>query len=170
MHAFDRVGLQRLCGYGARGPISEERLTRLPSGLYRWQPKRGPSLTLSAVALVKRLVALVPPQGLHLTCFHGVFAPNARLRRVVMQAPPPPPAPVGTPAPVARRRRLDWATALQRTFGVDLWRCPCGGARRIRAVVTHHATAESMLRSMGLMPPRAVLPRAHAPPQLSLGF
>jgi hypothetical protein len=170
VHAFDRVGLQRLCGYGARGPISEERLTRLPSGLYRWQPKRGPSLTLSAVALVKRLVALVPPQGLHLTCFHGVFAPNARLRRVVMQAPPPPPAPVGTPAPVARRRRLDWATALQRTFGVDVWRCPCGGARRIRAVVTHHATAESMLRSMGLMPPRAVLPRAHAPPQLSLGF
>ena len=60
-------------------------------------------MTLTAVALVKRLVALVPPQGLHLTCFHGVFAPNARLRRVVMQAPPPPPAPVGTPAPVAKR-------------------------------------------------------------------
>ena len=170
VHAFDRVGLQRLCGYGARGPISEERLTRLPSGLYRWQPKRGPALTLTAVALVKRLVALVPPRGLHLTCFHGVFAPNARLRRVVMQAPTPPPAPVGTPAPVAKRRRLDWATALQRTFGVDVWRCPCGGARRIRAVVTHLATAEAMLRSMGLMPPRAVLPLAHAPPQLSLAF
>jgi len=128
-------------------------------------------LTLSAVALVKRLVALVPPRGLHLTCFHGVFAPNARLRRVVMLAPPPPPAPVGTPAPaLAKRRRLDWATALQRTFGVDVWRCPCGGARRIRAVVTHLATAQAMLRSMGLLPPRTPLPRAHAPPQRSLGF
>jgi hypothetical protein len=48
-----------------------------------WQPKRGPSLALRAVALVKRLVTLVPPRGLHLTCFHGVFAPNARLRAVV---------------------------------------------------------------------------------------
>jgi hypothetical protein len=170
VHAFDRVGLQRLCGYGARGPVSEERLTRLPSGLYRWQPKRGPALTLTAVALVKRLVALVPPRGLHLTCFHGVFAPNARLRGGVMQAPPSP-APDGTPAPaVVTRRRLDWATGLQRTFGVDVWRCPCGGLRRIRAVVTHHATAESMLRSMGLLPARTPLPRAHAPPQLSLSF
>jgi hypothetical protein len=168
---FDRVGLQRLCGYGARGPISEERLTRLPSGLYRWQPKRGPALTLTAVALVKRLVALVPPRGLHLTCIHGVFAPNARLRRVVMQAPPPPPASVGTPAPaVAKRRRLDWAAALQLALGVVVWRCPCGGARRSRAVVTQQATAEAMLRSMGLLPPRTPLPRSHAPPQRSLGF
>jgi hypothetical protein len=88
-----------------------------------------------------------------------------------MLAPPPPPAPVGTPAPaLAKRRRLDWATALQRTFGVDVWRCPCGGARRIRAVVTHLATAQAMLRSMGLLPPRTPLPRAHAPPQRSLGF
>ena len=172
VHGFDRVGLQRLCGYGARGPITEERLTRLPSGLYRWQPKRGPALELTAVALVKRLVALVPPRGLHLTCFHGVFAPNARLRASVMLAPPP--APVVTtemaPRAVVKRPRLDWATALARTFGVDVWRCPCGGTRRVRAVVTHHATAEAILRSMGLLPPRTPSPLAHSPPQLSLGL
>ena len=40
------------------------------------------------MALVKRLVALVPPRGLHLTCFHGVFAPNAHLRASLMLAPP----------------------------------------------------------------------------------
>lgn len=47
VHAFDRVGLRKLCGVacpersrgGARGPVSEERLTRLPDGRYRWQPK-----------------------------------------------------------------------------------------------------------------------------------
>ena len=44
VHAFDREGLRKLCGYGARGPVGEERLTRLPDGRYRWQPKRGPSL------------------------------------------------------------------------------------------------------------------------------
>ena len=66
---------------GAGSKPNTYRLTRLPDGRYRWQPKRGAALTLTAEALVKRLVALVPPRGLHLTCFHGVFAPNARLRR-----------------------------------------------------------------------------------------
>lgn len=60
--------------------MAEERLTRLADGRYRWQPKRGAALTLTAEAFLKRLLALVPPKGLHLTCFHGVFAPNASLR------------------------------------------------------------------------------------------
>ena len=86
----------------------------------------------------------------------------------------PPPAPVVTtdmaPRAVVKRPRLDWATALVRTFGVDVWRCPCGGTRRVRAVVTHHATAEAILRSMGLLPPRMPRPLAHSPSQLSLGL
>lgn len=178
VHAFDRVGLRRLCGYGARGPVAEERLSRLPDGRYRWQPRRGAALTLTAEALVLRLLALVPPKGLHLTCFHGAFAPNARLRPFVMLQPPPPPPPpecacassVEAPQAKPKRPRLDWATALQRTFGVDVWRCPCGGRRRVRAVITHRDTAAAILRSMGLgdaPPPRSV---AQAPPQLSLSL
>ena len=50
-----------------------------------------PALTLTAEAMVKRLVALVPPRGRHLTCFHGVFAPNAGLRAAVMLPSPPSP-------------------------------------------------------------------------------
>jgi hypothetical protein len=169
VHVFDRVGLRRLCGYGARGPVSEERLTRLPDGRYRWQPKRGPALTLTAEALVKRLVALVPPRGLHLTCFHGVFAPNASLRAEVM-LPSPTPQPGATPAEKPKRPRLDWATALQRTFGIDVRTCHCGGQRTVRAIVTNRATAEAMLRSMGLA--GAPTPRAasQSSPQLSLSM
>ena len=77
---------------------------------------------------MKRLVALVPPRGLHLTCFHGVFAPNASLRtEVMLPSPSPKPAPGATPAARPKRVRLDWATALQRTFGIDVWTCHCGG-------------------------------------------
>lgn len=173
VHAFDRVGLRRLCGYGARGPVSEERLTRLPDGRYRWQPKRGGALTLTAEAFLKRLLALVPPKGLHLTCFHGVFAPNARLRPHVMQPSPPPPSSEATACDTTspKRPRLDWATALQRTFGVDVWRCPdCGGRRRLHAVVTQPATALAILRSMGLLPAPGPAQRAQAPPQLSLSL
>ena len=172
VHAFDRVGLRKLCGYGARGPVAEERLTRLPDGRYRWQPKRGPALTLTAEALVKRLVALVPPRGLHLTCFHGVFAPNERLRAEVMLPAPSPPssAPGATPAKKPKRPRLDWATALQRTFGIDVWTCHCGGRRTVRAIVTHRATAEVMLRNMGLAGAPTPQPASHSPPQHSLSM
>jgi hypothetical protein len=175
VHAFDRVGLRKLCGYGARGPVSEERLTRLADGRYRWQPKRGPALTLTAEALVKRLVVLVPPRGLHLTCFHGVFAPNASLRASVMlPAPSPSPAPGATPGATPgakpKRARLDWATALQRTFGIDVWTCQCGGRRTVRAIVTNRATAEAMLRSMGLAGAPTPQPACQSPPQLSLSM
>jgi hypothetical protein len=168
VHAFDREGLRRLCGYGARGPVAQERLTRLEDGRYRWQPKRGPALTLTAEAMVKRLVALLPPRGLHLTCFHGTFAPNARLRATVMLAAEP-----ATPPPAGKkpkRPRLDWATALKRTFAVDVWTCPCGGRRTVRAIVTSRVTAEAMLLSMGLSGAPRPRPAAHSPPQLSLSL
>ncbi len=37
VNGFDRVGLGRLCGYGARGPVADERLSLLEDGRYRWQ-------------------------------------------------------------------------------------------------------------------------------------
>ena len=132
--------------------MSLERLSRLPDGHSRWQPKRGPALTLTAEAMVQRLVALVPPRGLHLTCFHGVFSPNAGLRAAVMlpSSPSPPTTAAATPPQKTRRPRLDWATALQRTFGIDVWTCHCGGKRIVRAVITRRATAQAILCSMVL--------------------
>ncbi len=91
VHGNDRQGIERLCRYGARGPVSESRLRRLEDGRYQYTPKKGVTFTLTAEALVRRLVSLVPPAKVHLTSFHGVYAPHAALRpRVTM---PPPPAP-----------------------------------------------------------------------------
>ncbi len=70
VHANDREGLERLCRYGARGPISENRLRRLDEHFYEYTPKRGVTFTLAAADLVRRLVALVPPAKTHLTSFH----------------------------------------------------------------------------------------------------
>ena len=113
---------------------------------------------------MKRLVALVPPRGLHLTCLDGVFAPNASLRVEVMlpttsrHTPAPGEAP---PARKPKRVRLDWATALQRTFGIDVRTCHCGGRRTVRAIVAHRATAEAMLRNMGLAGAPTPQPASH---------
>lgn len=185
VHAHDRQGLERLCRYGARGPVAASRLRRLDDGRYEYSPKKGTTFTLTAAALVRRLVALLPPPRLHLTSFHGAYAPNSRLRPLVTQPVPSAPAtpdcapPASAPAPASptpaskqrpRPPRLDWAQLHQRTFGTDVLRCPCGGRRSIRAVHSTRKQAEARLTELGIALPSRVLPPATAPPQLLLAM
>ena len=174
VHGNDRVGLERLCRYGARGPIAECRLRKIDDELYEYTPKRGVTFTLTAKDLVRRLVALAPPAKSHLTSFHGVYAPHAKLRHLVTGANTPlePPTPVATPRPAkatkSRRPRVDWATLHQHTFGNDVLRCPCGGRRTIKALFSTHKAAEERLTALGRPPHSRLLPSAKDPPQLSL--
>ena len=173
VHGNDRQGLERLARYGARGPVAECRLRRKSDGRYEYTPKKGTAFTLTAEALVRRLLALVPPARLHLTSFHGVYAPHAALRPLVTQ----PPAEEAQPSTAARRKaktkqktkgRLDWATLHQRTFGSDVLACPCGGRRTIRALHSTRKQAEERLADLGITVPPWRLPPATAPPQLTL--
>jgi hypothetical protein len=86
VHGNDRHGLERPCRYGTREPLSQSRLRRLEDGRYEFSPKKGTPFTVTAEALVKRLVALTPPARSHLTTFHGVYAPNAARHRVAANA------------------------------------------------------------------------------------
>jgi hypothetical protein len=167
--ANDRQGLLRLVRYGARGPIAESRLSRREDGRYSYETKKGVTLVLTAAQLVKRLIALIPPRGMHLLNFHGVFAAHAAQRPKVMARPVTRPRPAGAPPELkVKRPRIDWATLLHRTWGCDVWRCPCGGQRRIVALVTNRRTAEQMLRNMGMLDVAPPLPQAPGPPQLPL--
>lgn len=177
VHGHDTEGLERLARYGARGPVAESRLRRLDDGRYEYSPKKGTVFTLTAEALVRRLVALLPPARLHLTSHHGAYAPNARLRPLVTQPPPQqPPAPTPSPstevvpAPKPKPPRLDWAQLHQRTFGSDVLQCPCGGRRTIRSLHSTRKQAEARLAELGVALPPRVLPPATAPPQLLLSM
>jgi hypothetical protein len=59
------------------------------------------------------------------------------------------PAPTGpravAPPKKKTKRRLDWATLHQRTFGTDVLRCPCGGRRTIRALHSNHLSERDLL-------------------------
>lgn len=139
---------------GARGPVAECRLRRLDDGLYEYSPKKGAAFTVTAAALVRRLVALLPPARRHLTSFHGAYAPNAHLRAVITQPLPQPTTSSSRKtgaAPKPKRPRLDWAQLHQRTFGIDVLLCPCGGRRSIRrlhspAARRRHASSSSASR------------------------
>jgi hypothetical protein len=56
VHGHDRDGLERLCRYGSRGPVANERLSRREDGRYEYRTRKGK-------ALVKRLLAVMPPRG-----------------------------------------------------------------------------------------------------------
>jgi hypothetical protein len=70
---------------------------------------------------------------LHLIRFHGVLAPNAKLRAKVVPAAPDEPAqkvpsPKDSEAAHGRQRRLGRAKLLKQVFNLDLEHCPnCGG-------------------------------------------
>ena len=179
VHANDTDGLSRLCRYGARGPVAESRLSRRDDGKYAYETKRGVTLVLTAEQLVRRLLWLIPPARFHLTSFHGVLSSHAAARATVMPSVSSPAQPAaaapatGAPAAKAKKSpspRLDWATLHARTWGVDVWLCPCGGKRKVTAIVTSRRVAEEILRNLGLLPPSSARPvaLAQAPPQLEL--
>ena len=120
---------------------------------------------MSPLEFMQRLAALVPRPRLHLIRFHGVLAPNAKLRALVVPQQPEPPAQATQPAECeancAPRRpvRLSWAKLHKRVFEIEMERCPnCGGKLKIIAAVLEQSVIEKIITHLGLQaraPPRA---------------
>jgi len=71
--------------------VATERLALSASGQVRYTlktPYRDGTthIVLEPLDLMARLAALVPPPRMHLTRFHGVFAPHSKLRAAVTPA------------------------------------------------------------------------------------
>ena len=122
-------------------------------------------LVMSPLEFMQRLAALVPRPRLHLIRFHGVLAPNAKLRELVVPQGSEPAAPT-TPrgeceANCAHHRpvRLSWAKLLKRVFEIDMEHCPnCGGELKIIAAILEQPVIEKILTHLGLQaraPPRS---------------
>ncbi len=109
---------------------------------------------------MQRLAALVPRPRLHLIRFHGVLAPNAKLRPLVV--PQVQEAPSGAAAAAeceveslqARPNRISWARLLMRVFDIDMRHCPnCGGGGlKIIAAILERPVMEKILTHLGLDP------------------
>jgi len=169
-HASDRHSLAGLCRYGARGPLSLERLSwrddgRLAYRLKRPAPDGSTHLVLTPLELLRLLAALVP----------GVLAPNAKLRPLVVPQPPPAAPPPCVPPPPAdplprstRRLRLPWAEVLRRSFSVDVLTCSkCGGLRRVLAYITDPPVVRAILDPLHLPSRPLPIAPARGPPQAS---
>jgi hypothetical protein len=197
IEAEDRAGIERLIRYCTRPPFALERLHALGSTpsltspesrlIYRF-PKPDihgrTELVLTPLELLDALSKFVPPPRVHRHRYHGVLAPNARLRPhvVALGRPEAPtaegdstaPAIASEPAPErASPARIRWAVLLARIYDVLPLLCPaCGAEMRILAFLTDPPVVSAILLHLEPGPPRDAciawgegLP--HKPPPLS---
>jgi len=127
---------------------------------------------------IARLVALVPKPRVHLTRFHGVFAPHSKYRAWVTPAKrgqgkkgkAAQQQPDQTPA--ERRASMTWAQRLKRVFNIDIETCSeCGGAVKIIASIEDPVVINKILTHLdkkAVTAGTARLPPCRAPPATGL--
>jgi hypothetical protein len=149
VEANDRKRLEQLCRYITRPALSDERVQLNAAGQVELKlktPWRDGTTHLVMIPLefMQRLAALVPRPRLHLNRFHGVLAPNAKLRARVVPQCPPAQAQAATEATadaeckveavLGRPRRMNWARLLKRVFDIDMQHCPNCGAGELKVI------------------------------------
>jgi len=176
--ANERKKLERLCRYMSRPALSEKRLSLTPNGNIRYQLKTPykdgtTHVIFEPLDFMARLAALVPKPRVHLTRFHGVFAPNHKHRALVT------PAKRGKGSKrrsqteektsTEHRAAQTWAQRLKRVFAIDVTTCRhCAGPVRIIAAIEDPSVIESILTHLQEQARFADLrPEARAPPMAS---
>src|SRR5215469_11621386 len=147
---------------GRREKISQNSGTTPKSPALKSAFKDGTThIVMSPAEFMQRLAALMPRPRLHLIRFHGVLAPNAKLRRKIVPAR----AERATEPPTDHAQgqgetpRMSWARLIKRVFDIDVEHCPnCGGALKIIAAIEDPPVIVKILSHLGLStraPPRA---------------
>lgn len=172
MAADQREKLERLCRYVSRPPVASERLALTASGHVRYTlktPYRDGTthIVMAPLDLVARLAALVPPPRMHLSRYHGVFAPHSKLRAAVtsarrgMGAPKQAAVPAAEPAkpPTPRHVAMNWARRLKRVFGIEIEGCArCGGKLKIIASIEEPEVIAQILSHLERTAPQQYQP------------
>jgi Putative transposase len=177
----ERGKLERLARYVTRPAVAEERLTLTAQGHVRYRLKTPyrdgtTQVVLEPLDFLARLAALVPPPRVHLTRYHGVFAPHAALRAAI--------TPAGRGRVVRRREGaeeapprlahvpMSWTQRLKRVFAIEIERCQgCGGRLEVIASIEEPALIERILghlrqRARADQGPLPLGARAPPPPPL----
>ena len=157
--------------------MSEKRLSLTSHGLVRYQLKTpyrdGTTHVLfEPLDFLARLAALVPKPRVNLTRFHGVFAPNCKLRSQVTPARrgkgrQRPGVESEEKAPAEKHASMTWAKRLKRVFDMDVQTCDaCGGAVKIVAAIENPGAIKKILDHLdeqGAMPQAYHRPAVRGP-------
>ncbi len=189
-HQRDR--LERLCRYVTRPPLALDRLSTEANGRIIYELKHPfkdgtTHFVFEPLEFLAKLAALVPRPRANLTRYHGVLAPNAKYRNLV----------VPTPNRRVKRKRkhtahteseprldtdretdrplapLSWAERLKRVFKIDIELCPkCGSKLRVIAAVTEPDVIRKILDHVHQQqaPPRQPPGRVRSPFNAEIQF
>ena len=171
--SYQRERLERLCRYVTRPAICLERLTIRADGQIQYELKNPFSdgtthILFSPLDFLSKLAALVPRPRRNLVRYHGVFAPNAKIRKLIV--------PKNNKRLVKKvenkgddkKHKVDeeaasrdelvapltWAQRLMRVFNIDITLCPlCGGTMRVIADITDPDIIQKILDHIEAQPP-----------------
>ena len=161
--ADDREGLEALCRYIARPAVAQTGLELLDEDRVRValrHPWRDGTthLEFEPMELIGRLAAFIPRPRTNLTLYHGVLAPNARLRAEVVAygrdaQPEPEREPTHEPSRPPPGGLWAWADLMRRTFAIDVLACAsCGGRLELLSVISSPATAAGIISKLRRRP------------------
>jgi len=177
--ADQRDRLDRICRYALRPPVAQDRLQLTDAGQVRLELRRPwadgtTHLLFDPVELLERLAALTPRPRINLILYHGVLAPRAAWRSLVVQfgaspgAAPETDAAADGPRHAAgcrHTRNYLWAELMRRSLGLDVLACPrCGGRLTLIALIEDPAVIARVLRHLGLPTAMPEAQPARAPP------
>ena len=169
----------RAARYMSRPPIALQRLSLDGDGLVVYVLKHpfrdGTTHVLfEPLDFMARLAALVPRPRAHLVRYHGVFAPNAKQRHLIITRHSSVTAPGSgaeqvQPDDATPCAPMNWMQRLRRVFDIDLRFCPhCGAELRVLAVITNPRVIATILehrtRHASRDPPVTSQPVVQPPP------
>ena len=174
-----REALEKLCRYIGRPPIALSRLNRSADGKVSYRvkhhaPNQPAVLLMTPLELLHKLALLIPPPRVHLMRYHGIWAPNSKLRaKAIPTLKSATSESVSLPAmspssellhELTRPRRLKWAELLKRVFAVDVLTCSCGGTMKVLAFILDVDVARKILDHLSLPTTTPVALPARASP------
>ena len=164
---YQRARLERLCRYVTRPAICLDRLIVRADGKIQYELKNPfrngtTHMLFSPLDFLSKLAALVPRPRHNFVRYHGVFAPNAKLRKLII-----PKSTKRVKGKVDSRKHksveeaaseliapLSWAQRLKRVFNIDITLCPlCGGTMRVIADITDPDIIQKILDHIKAQPP-----------------
>ena len=156
--SHERKKREHICRYISRPSLSEERLSVNANGQVIYKLKtpyqNGTThIVLSPLDFLSRLSSLVPRPRVHLTRFHGVFAPHFKYRSLII---PKPTSKKSSSAEKAEKKEtknsysMSWAKRLKRVFGIDIQICSrCGGKVKIISAIEETHVIQRILIHLG---------------------
>ena len=176
----ERDRLERIARYALRPPVAQGRVAWTDGGQVGLELRRPWSdgtaqLLFDPVELLERLAALIPRPRIHLILYHGVLAPRAAWRSLVVQfgtesGPDVASANDGTEEHAdavgcRHGNNYVWAELMRRSLGLDVLACPgCGGRLKLIALIDHPAVIQRLLQHPGLPTDVPEARPARAPP------